>query len=785
MAAAKFACPSCQTVLQLSQAPPPGAKIRCPKCSAVFAVRVPASASVITAQPAAVGGSSARLPPGAVGSSARVSGSSPAATGRSSMKMRTAPPPPPAEDEEYDVRPRPRPKAKKKQGTDPKVISILIGLGALLFIVAAVVVAVLLIRPDSGKQDLQSEFERARQRIRARETASTAPRDNPPPPPPRSEQGGGSGGGGGGGPGPQAPAPLLPPDNPVSNQSDIGNPFINLNVGTWPVRGPRDLEGMRYLPERAEVVQFTDFSSAHQAPDLADLLIGFYRTPDLPAAHPLRKLLEVQPPATLDYLLSAGRFGNIAAAMSNPAQSGSATEYVATLLHLRKAANQDRIVKALKGEPGPGVPGFTSYRLPSFKQGGVTQVAFLLFPEADDRIVILAQSIKDDVTAVVGSSGSMNTAMQSLLGSLEPSHFWMVMSLDSFRPLLMLATSAAGSNLPPDIAGDLKPVLSEIPRARGIILQARLQESILRASLGLSFDSPGPAGVLSTSLTSLWSSKLKPTLAGAEAQSKVAGDVVKSLRFAVRGYGVHMNVQVTVPALAADYPMMAEALRSLPAMALGSNLNVPNPGVTELPPGGGTAANLAPSGEAPGAAGTSPANPEPMAPAAVGKGSSPSTSGMVGRSHSNPNAPFGVEVGLRAPDIEGTDADGKPIRLSEFKGKIIALDFWGYWCPPCRSMIPHERELVEKLRDEPFVFVGVNTDARGHFQNERKKEPVTWRNFMDGQRGPICRKYKIEAFPTIFLIDANGVIRHKFVGVPPSSVLDKAIDELIAELKGR
>lgn len=775
MAAAKFACPSCQTVLQLSQAPPPGAKIRCPRCSAVFSVRVPATASVITAQPAAVGGSSARLPPGAGGSSARVSGPTPAATGRSSMKMRTAPPPPPAAG--YDEE-RPRPKAKKR-GSDQKVIAIFMGLGALLFIVALVVIVVLLIRPDSGKQDLQSEFEKARQRIRARDTASTAPRDNPSPPPAQPERGGSSGGGGGGGPGPQAPAPQLPPDTPISNRSDSSNPFLNLNVGAWPVRGPRDLEGMRYLPERAEVVQFADFSSAHLAPELADWLTGLYLTPDLPGMHPLRKLLEIQPPATLDYVLSAGRFGNVSAALSNPAQSGSATEYATTLFYLRKAANQERIVKALKGEPGPGVPGFTSYRLPSFNQGQVAQSAFLLFPEADDRIVIVAQSVKDDVTAVVGSSGSMNTAMQNLLGSLEPNHFWMAMSLDSFRPLLMLATSAAGANLPPEFASDLKPVLNEIPRARGIIVQARLQESVLRASLGLSFDSPGPAGTLSNSLASLWSNKLKPTLAGADAQSKVAGDVVKSLRFAVRGYGVHMSVQVTVPALAADYPMMAEAIRSLPAMALRGASNLPNPGAADFPSGAGTDTN-----SAPGAASTSSANPEPMAPAAAGSGSSPSTSGLVGRSLSNPNAPFGVEVGLRAPDIEGTDAEGKPIRLSQFKGKIIALDFWGYWCPPCRSMIPHERELVEKLRDEPFVFVGVNTDARGHFQSERKKEPITWRNFMDGQRGPICRKYKIEAFPTILLIDANGVIRHKFVGVPPKGVLDKAIDELIAELKG-
>ena len=63
-----------------------------------------------------------------------------------------------------------------------------------------------------------------------------------------------------------------------------------------------------------------------------------------------------------------------------------------------------------------------------------------------------------------------------------------------------------------------------------------------------------------------------------------------------------------------------------------------------------------------------------------------------------------------APEIDGVDFDGKRLKLSDQHGKVVAVVFWASWCGPCRAMIPHERELVERFRGKPFVMVGVNND---------------------------------------------------------------------------
>jgi AhpC/TSA family len=68
-------------------------------------------------------------------------------------------------------------------------------------------------------------------------------------------------------------------------------------------------------------------------------------------------------------------------------------------------------------------------------------------------------------------------------------------------------------------------------------------------------------------------------------------------------------------------------------------------------------------------------------------------------------------VGKRAPEIEGQDLDGKKLKLSNFKGKVVVLVSWATWCAPCMAMVPHERELVKRLDGKPFALLGVNCDG--------------------------------------------------------------------------
>jgi hypothetical protein len=100
-------------------------------------------------------------------------------------------------------------------------------------------------------------------------------------------------------------------------------------------------------------------------------------------------------------------------------------------------------------------------------------------------------------------------------------------------------------------------------------------------------------------------------------------------------------------------------------------------------------------------------------------------------------------------------------------------------------MYPHERSLVKKMADKPFALIGVNSDVDlKALKPILQKEEITWRSFwngMEGTSGPISKEWNVEGWPTLYLIDHKGVIRHKWVGSPGDEVLDKAIDKLVAE----
>jgi hypothetical protein len=100
-------------------------------------------------------------------------------------------------------------------------------------------------------------------------------------------------------------------------------------------------------------------------------------------------------------------------------------------------------------------------------------------------------------------------------------------------------------------------------------------------------------------------------------------------------------------------------------------------------------------------------------------------------------------------------------------------------------MYPHERSLVKTLADKPFALVGVNSDRDlDALKPVLKDENISWRSFWNGPMGtggPISKTWNVRAWPTLFLIDHKGVIRHKFEGSPGDEKLDKYIEKLVAE----
>ena len=99
-------------------------------------------------------------------------------------------------------------------------------------------------------------------------------------------------------------------------------------------------------------------------------------------------------------------------------------------------------------------------------------------------------------------------------------------------------------------------------------------------------------------------------------------------------------------------------------------------------------------------------------------------------------------------------------------------------------MYPHERSLVKRLADQPFALLGVNTDRDlEKLQGVLKEENITWRSFWNGEKGtsgPISTAWNVRAWPTIYVLDHNGVIRYKNVR---GEMMDAAVDTLLKELK--
>jgi len=141
-----------------------------------------------------------------------------------------------------------------------------------------------------------------------------------------------------------------------------------------------------------------------------------------------------------------------------------------------------------------------------------------------------------------------------------------------------------------------------------------------------------------------------------------------------------------------------------------------------------------------------------------------------------------LQIGMPVPEIKGEDADGGALELSGLRGRVLVVVFWGFWCGPCRAMIPHERSLVAKLQDKPFALVGVNSDKdRDTYRSEAEKQGVTWPNFWCGPKGPggpIPGKWNIKAWPTTFVVDHKGVIRFRNLR---GEQLEQVVDQLLAE----
>jgi thiol-disulfide isomerase/thioredoxin/Flp pilus assembly protein TadD len=125
----------------------------------------------------------------------------------------------------------------------------------------------------------------------------------------------------------------------------------------------------------------------------------------------------------------------------------------------------------------------------------------------------------------------------------------------------------------------------------------------------------------------------------------------------------------------------------------------------------------------------------------------------------------------QAPEWALKDIAGKPVKLSDFKGKVIVMDFWGSWCPPCRMELPSFQAMHDKYKgNKNVVFLGMNWEKPG--EPAVRMKAVT--DFMTNNKytfpvvidhdSVAVKAYELQGFPTVFMIDSSGMIRYRNVG---------------------
>jgi peroxiredoxin len=140
--------------------------------------------------------------------------------------------------------------------------------------------------------------------------------------------------------------------------------------------------------------------------------------------------------------------------------------------------------------------------------------------------------------------------------------------------------------------------------------------------------------------------------------------------------------------------------------------------------------------------------------------------------------------GKVAPDIVGKDLDGNPFKLSDYRGKVVVLRFSAEWCGICRTLNPYERLMQELYANWPFAILSVETGSSQQAMKKIKAEAgLTYRSWWDalpetGGSGPIASSWNVGGYPSIYVLDGDGVIR--FVDLRYEDLL-KAVRQLVNE----
>ena len=140
------------------------------------------------------------------------------------------------------------------------------------------------------------------------------------------------------------------------------------------------------------------------------------------------------------------------------------------------------------------------------------------------------------------------------------------------------------------------------------------------------------------------------------------------------------------------------------------------------------------------------------------------------------------DVGKPAPEFTLPDLEGNQIELSSMKGKVLILDFWATWCPPCKEEVPHLVSLQSKYRDQGLQIVGLSLDKEGASKVKPFADEHDVNYTMLIANDETAKSYGgVSMIPTTFLVDRNGVVVKRFIGYTTPEAFEEAILPLLGQ----
>lgn len=143
--------------------------------------------------------------------------------------------------------------------------------------------------------------------------------------------------------------------------------------------------------------------------------------------------------------------------------------------------------------------------------------------------------------------------------------------------------------------------------------------------------------------------------------------------------------------------------------------------------------------------------------------------------------PERLKVGQAAPDFQLNDVvTGKPVRLSNLKGKPVWINFWATWCDACRVEMPQMKEAYARYKDKGLVILGIDLQESAQDVTEYARQGGYDWNFLIDADGSLVNTYEVNAIPTHWFVGRDGLLKATSMGAMPQDQLEANVARIVA-----